>query len=600
MSPVFGDRFIKQAPATAFVEILRILDPRYFFEPFKEIYYWIEPWHRTLDGLRKLDSYGDEFLSNVRVIISKRVAAGHRLRLHEYKYLLHCARVLARHPLARDVWSRMLADGIEPDLESYNYYMEANVWAGAYRDAERWTLQVRDHHFNQRQAASRSLRYRGHKTGQYGLSHSMLSRFRDMASKGLDGNESTFIQLMIAMGRNRDMDGIKSLLRSVWNIDVDLLQELDEEELETPTFYQEGSPLAPSTQLLFAIAHVYGINSNIKLGLQLVDFVSRQYNLEVPMKVWSQLMEWSYALQTYRSPHYSKESEHFDSRLPSSAVDSLWKMMLDEPYRINPDVPMCSMQAKAMRRASDLDAVLDAMRRARDLHAESRSRLVKFRLHAYRVNEEVRQRYDDAVAQNSGETLPFWILPARWFVARRELLLAELLTHRDRKIIWRDARRLLEHPLWSVETLEAEWTYRRRPKLVEEWEAWLPNELRLESSTGYVDIDTKSARTQRIRQDYTPAWEPQTLITSWDLHIEEHGRQDYRSGRPGLASRPERHDELLRIMLSVSQRPVRSSNDLRVDVDRPEDGEQLPPSPSILQDGNQPLGLFGPVPLRRG
>lgn len=574
LDPVIGDAFIKTAPPSAFVEVLHILDPRYFFDPLKDIHRWIEAWVRRISGIRDTDSYSNEFARNIDTILSKRMAAGHRLGLHEYNYLLHCARVLGRSPIARDAWASMKLDHVTPNLESYNCFMEASVWAGAYHRGERWKLQVNKYSFETRQQTRKPIRFRGHGTGKHGLSFSMLGVFQRMASNGVEGNELTFTNLLVAMGRNRDMEGVKQLLKSTWKIDLDLLQELDEEELETPTFYEEGSPLKPSVKLLQAIAHVYGINSDIETGLQLVDFVSRQYNLTVPKEVWSELLEWSYVLQTYRGEYHTRDFEPFGTLLPPDAVDSIWQMMLDEPYKIEPDLPMCSLETKAMRNAKDLDKTLEAMRRARTHFEQSVARQDRLRREAYRINTEVRQEYREAMARAPGHVPAFYILPAKWFDIRREVMLAELTETRDRHLLWRDARRLVENFRPPNDPLDPDWWYRDLPKLVKEWEAHLPNETHLFAPTGVIEFDTRWARWQisHTRMDNTklgPFLDGLQMQARNARHYDDWRRREPRD----WSKLPENHDELISAMLDVPDLgvPAFEAPELEYDDDEDED-----------------------------
>lgn len=498
LDPRLGSQFLKEAPSATFVEVLRVLDPRYFLDPIKEVYRWLD-WRRARQ--RKLgfsDKYLDDFLAVVQKIFARRRDAGHNLGLHEYNYLLDCARVLGYGDMACTTWKEMTEiHGIEPNLQSYNYFMEAQCWAGAYHTLTRWDFQVDDFRYKQRTKDERSIKWRSYRTGDEGISQRMLRMFQLMVKKGVDGDESTFTNLMVALARNRDMRGVEGVLKSVWNIDVKLMFELDEEELETPTFYEPGSPLEPSSRLLFTIAHVYGINNDVPTGLSLVDFVSRQYNLTVPVPVWAELLEWTYVHQVYRSPKQRLKMGAGAGALPSSSAQSLWSLMLDEPYNITPTLPMCSLYARSMIEWQMVNLTVDAMRRARFLLEDSRTYRDLCRVEATQLDEEAKREYQ-AIKSKSGSQPFFYIPPASFLTARRDLLVATLAYHRNVLLLRNLVTDLLHGRHWDRSAKERStrhWIRRVLPQMIEEWAEWVPNKVDMvDPSTGKITIELEGLR----------------------------------------------------------------------------------------------------------
>ncbi|KAL9618052.1 MAG: hypothetical protein Q9160_007181 [Pyrenula sp. 1 TL-2023] len=247
------------------------------------------------------------------------------------------------------VWKELMPSGqISPDIECYAHYMEAHCWAGSWMKHEQFNFRITDYNVSQREKGG-SKGFKNYSIGEpNGLKRQMTSLFNEMANAGLQGNEAVFTNLIVSMGREGDLDGVKSILKSVWNIDVDLLQTVDEEEIETPSQYEADSPLRPSSRLLFTLAHVFGINNEILLGLGLVDFVSRQYNLPIPQEIWFRILGFAYANTTVASGNRRKYGAAV-GELPLSTFEDLWAVCTDEPHKIKPDISMNIFRSTRLR-----------------------------------------------------------------------------------------------------------------------------------------------------------------------------------------------------------------------------------------------------------
>jgi hypothetical protein len=312
--PSFGHAFIRRARPAAFTDALTAIDPRYLIEPFKGVYRFMKPdltSEPTYRWVRHIGNRFGSFSAQLYKITAIRREAGHKLSLDDYRHLLDCAKIMGHAHTARHVmWKMMKEDGIKPDLQCYNHFMEAHCWSHAYSKGEQWRLRVTPRILEIRSKYRRPPDLKGHRTGIWGIRYRMLTLFKEMVAEGFKGDEATFSALMVAMGREGDLNGAKSILRSVYNIDVDLLQQVDEEEVETPRFYEADSPLRPSARLLFSVAHVWGSNNEATLAFKLVDYISRQYNLEIPFHVWTHLLEWTLLLVLRRTGTEIRQGQH--------------------------------------------------------------------------------------------------------------------------------------------------------------------------------------------------------------------------------------------------------------------------------------------------
>lgn len=348
-----SDILFRHASPSFFAATFSLLDPKYFVDHYKEIYYHIRPTLITgpneIRIVRSLERQFGSLSLQLEEILVKRSNAGHALDLVACKHILAFAATLGDKQMADLVWKEMMPSmQITPDVDCYAYYMEAYCWAGSWTKHEYHNFRLTDWHISQREKGG-VRGFENYSMGpNKGLKSQMIRLFNEMASAGLQGNEAIFTNLIVAMGREGDLEGVKSILKSVWNIDVDLLQTVDEEELETPSQYEADSPLRPSSRLLFTLAHVFGNNNKMYLALALVDFVSRQYNLHIPQEVWFRMLEFMY-VHTVRQDHQRHKTGLSKGSLPAEAFENLWVTCTDEPHNVKPDIAMKIFRSTRLR-----------------------------------------------------------------------------------------------------------------------------------------------------------------------------------------------------------------------------------------------------------
>lgn len=524
-----GRDFIRRADAPSFAAAFTSIDPEYFVESMKDIYRLMKSSLTTDPNYRWVRSFDERLLAfglSLQCIMDMRREAGHKLTLEVYRHALDCARVRGHVETARLVmWKLMPNDGVVPDLHCYNYYIEACCWNHAWSKQEKFRLRVTPRILSIRAKYSRPKDLKGHRVGGRGLRIQMLQTFKTLVAEGHKGNEETFTSLMVAMGRENDLSGAKSILRSVWNINVDLLSQLDEEEIETPTYYEQDSPLRPSARLLFTVAHVFGSNNESAVALQLVDYISRQYDLRIPFDVWAHLFEWTFVLQLRRSKAKITQGQGL-GHVQSSTLERLWSVMTDAPHHIKPDVAMYTLRASARRDNMRLDDCVADLRMARKLLDEGREEMRN-------MSKELLRELDLQVT-SIGNGL---ILPAEWYNARRVFVQQSLKLERDLQLVIVGIRRLfkefhgrkqtrpsvLEEPDEQRRTLlikewktqhrsrSLEWERRRLPALLEEFAEYFPNDLIIKTTGGHINIDGKEQRS-RVNKE---RWGRQT----WELGI---------------------------------------------------------------------------------
>ena len=497
-----GIDFIRNADDALFTSTLCTIDPDRLLGPFKDAHRDVtrslseDPTYRWV---RSLQSRLDSFAHAIDGIVTTRTGSGHRLSLDVYKYLLKCARIMDDGVLARHIVTGMMPeDGILSDLQCYNDYMEALNWTDA-SGLSRHRLRVLPRLLRMRASNHPPKELSGHRVSSparkdFGIRHEALEAFQSLISQGLHGDETTFTNLMVAMAREGDVAGVKSILKSVWNIDVDLLAKFDEEEIESPTFYESGTPLRPSERLLFTVAHAFGINNDVAQGAFLIDYISRNYDLTISERVWRELYERSLVLSLQRKGRGSQQrrQEQTTGAISPEFPEHLFRRMTDEPYNLVPDVAMLTLRARSRRDVRLLDEAINSIAQA---IAKMESNRVTLN-HMYDfLRDIIQSRYGGSALGSA--------LPADDFlVLRREFLLTSLRVDADLQLIIHCIRNIFQENEWAGSGKLTEWSRRTLPTLLARFQEYVPNELKYQIPTGTVVLHGKDDRNEAIRRKH--------------------------------------------------------------------------------------------------
>ena len=494
VSPQIGDDFIKDADDEAFASAISAIDPEHFVIPFRNMFRYLKPSLETQPKYRIVRSTEERVASFIYIldtVITQRHNCGHPLGLDIYRHLLRCAAATGNGSFARNIFTNVMPEeGVEPDLDCYNHYMEALAWNEAYSRHERYRLRVVRYHMMRRSDEFRPLGFVGHGVaslnntqGEKSIRLEILALFHELVDQGMNGNEATFCNLMVAMGREGDLGSVKSVLKSVWNLDVDALDRCDEKELESPMFHQEGSPLRPSTRLLFTVVHVFGTNNKVALGGMLLDYISRTYNLRIPEYVWTHLLEWTFVLSIQHSK--SRMEQGFgEGRIARRAVESVYHVFHSEPYNVKPKIPDLIFRVKASQEGRKLYKTLDLLRECMVLLQEERNRVSE--MHDQLRQMMIRRDYHDIFHDG---------LPSTEFLeAKRRFVNMSMQMDCDIQLISIAVRNTFKRKDWICTDAGTDWPYRGIPDMIAEWAAWLPNTVSYYTPTGHVRIWAKYMR----------------------------------------------------------------------------------------------------------
>jgi hypothetical protein len=485
----FSSSVLRTIPATTFSEVLRCMDPKHFVDRYAKLQTEISPAYAKVLSLPSINRAGyhtfcRRFLSQIRIIMEARRKVS-PLGLQDYKFLLKCARAVGDPKGADAIWEEIMRrDGkiVVPDAECYNHYLAAKCWVDVANPKLKQRLRVVPNNLEPRAWDFPPHTLKGHQVGPKGLKAQVSGHFKRMVEAGVAGNEETFCLMITALAREGDLLGVESILMRVWNVDVEALLTMDEVELGPTRSLPRDSPFYPSAQLLHALAHAYGINNAIPTALRVVDYVSRQYSVPIPLKAWNELLEWTYVLSIQRSGARLEDGAN-TGQLPPEAVANLWDTMVSEPYNVKPTMEMYDRLITNLTKRQRFREAQNRMQEARRLHKFSVLSLSRQQLVFHSTNPRQSQTTRSAVTEKRA----------------RDLAFTHLRVKRNRQYIRRWVRNLIHRGSTRLKYHE-EWSTHQLPEVVQEWSLFLPSPVRYQVNSGEVRFWSESRIRNKRRQ----------------------------------------------------------------------------------------------------
>ena len=349
-------------PGTTFLEILRLFDRRggfvAFFREYKQWhpkhYWWLldldRQFYQSLQDCRTL--YHDIWCRRLRSV-------GH-MGVPEYAGFLRLARNTWNGDAALSLMKDMLRRDVQPDAICYNLYFEARCWSDMWNPYERQLRRVipYNQYIRQKHPARKlaDMTIKGYRIEEGGLKSEVTRMFMKMIGEGTMADTTAFGHLMTALAREGDLDGVRSILRKIWDVDADATSEADNECQNEPLISRD-SPVYPNQALLFIIAHVFGSNNDVPTAVRLVDHFSRKFKVRIPYIAWSELLEWAFVLSSRRHNINNVRGVEL-GRLPSGSVHKLWDVMISKPYCIQPGIQMYDLIIRSMWRQLKINLML--------------------------------------------------------------------------------------------------------------------------------------------------------------------------------------------------------------------------------------------------
>ena len=373
-----GRAFVRTASDEKFTRAFTALDTAVFVDDFrdfmKDTFFKFEKDSHDRDFRFKRSIVRRLHRFQVRIddLLTIRQDAGHPLTLEVCRHALKCAASIADKRMAEVIWHQLMPMyNLKPDVECYNLYMHAACWNQNWTETARHNVRTTSRNMQLRSRLYRPKPFVGYTAkaeGQIGepkhtLKSFVLQQFQELTNANLVPNEKTFTTLMLGLAKSKDVSAFESVLKSVWNIDVNALNSFDEEELESPYFYETDHPLKPSSELLYTIVRVYGINSMADKAWSVLDYVARHYAMEIPMHVWNELLRWTFVLSSPRSATRAKQGQS-EGAIERSRPETLFNIMTDIPYNVQPNYHMLDYMARSSLRGSKPEKMVEYLRQA--------------------------------------------------------------------------------------------------------------------------------------------------------------------------------------------------------------------------------------------
>jgi hypothetical protein len=494
LDPQF-EHLVGSMPQTVFVEVFHLLSPAYFVVPYREIHRPIHPTAVEVKKFESLDTIFDEFANNLATVVRIRQSAGNVLGLAEYTHLLDCARSIGDALMADYIWHNMTEDEVVPDVTCYNHYIEAKVWDRAYTGKEKYHLRMTPFAYRKRRFFNPNVGWQGYRTAEQSVRKEVLQIFNEMTELGYHGDETTFINLILASSRVGHVTGIKNVLKTAWNVDVDVLETHDQSSSPVAIPYDRSSPLYPSSRLLFAVAHAFGTNNDIPAALRAIDFISSAYDILVPETVWLELFERSFVLSR---PRFGPDAQrNAKGKVSFAFLKSLFETMTAQPFKVRPTIEVHHILAKTAWDQARLSEFQNHIRAAYELLRETRQkrRTARMTIEAYLggPNSHSYPHLRSAVDTT--------VLQSRAFAeAVHTYDILRLRTAQQTITMERLARLLLIHHRWTGRDNPA-WERRLLPQVLEEWRDFLPESVTYYTKGGLVEF---FGRTSWGQQRVTP------------------------------------------------------------------------------------------------
>ncbi|EED22012.1 conserved hypothetical protein [Talaromyces stipitatus ATCC 10500] len=472
---------VASLPDSVFVSALLRLTPEYFIEPFLDTLRHVREETVLARGIRPIRDILQDFLPSMNRFISAWCSGGNKLGLVEYKHLLRISSSLGNLTSVSNIWRRMKREGVEPDLQCYNFLLHAMVWYHSVYGPERYHLRVTPYYLQKRNYGEQR-GFRGFGTGARSVLKDVNAVASEMQNAGLAFDEDVYINLFLAGARVGSQQKMNSILKEIWMVDVEAIA-TKSDEIGSARPLVESSPLYPTRKLLWAVAHAYGCNNSFNWAVLTVEYISNQYGIEVTDDIWAELFERAFVLSRNRNGEWGRAFRR--GKIHPEILFSLKKKL--EPHGILFDMNMYRVLAKTRCVHQRYRCFQNVMEEAYELLRKTR----RERDHALRVLENylgmslkihslsplVKASH---IQKNCKE-------PHVWRALQKYEILRSLVDQQRiilEKLVWVAVHK----DRWTTPT-DLDWTHRGFPRFIAEWKDFIPECFRIRLPTTQSEIE---------------------------------------------------------------------------------------------------------------
>ena len=519
----FNEAAVRQAqelPGPTLSEILRNLDP--VLSPALDVAQGlnITQGQAQFTDVRELvNQFGvrthhRNVLSGIQILLSVRSASPKGLTTADYEMFLRCAGAAVDYQAAKSFWNAMAVRGLQDSrtAKTWTEFIKARFLTEPmyYQfDRSRVAVLARDMYSNRMPLPMATFK----RMDDMRLSINALKREpwnrrpdepeedmrrlfrRRLDFRGYKGHwiralyyahemdEELLCTSMIAFARSSSLHSIKTLiLTNYYGIDIAEAAYPGHTEVSGGVDLPLDSPIKPTARLLNAIVEAFGSMSHIPLGMKLVDFISRRYDIPIPQQTWSNILNWTYLCASKPFKPMRRLQGNWQSTATTAAdVRQVWEVMTSEPYGVQPTFEDYDIYIKTLITQRSFGRALDAIRE-----------------HMVAYYENLVNEYEKAVLD---EILQHDIVVASPRATRRRL---QAQIHKDhvhhRITSWFD--KLLKTASANKGHRAGPVMHSLVPDLVREFGDFFPHQIRYRTAQGVVQMERPEAphRFEWVRQ----------------------------------------------------------------------------------------------------
>ncbi|KUI63029.1 hypothetical protein VP1G_10162 [Cytospora mali] len=584
---------VASIPAITFSEILRCFDP---FNVAKEI--------DTAPGINI--SYGAAIHTPLGELINKwgvkllyvrilnrlhrmqqaRRNARIRPLLNDYVILMKCAAATSDIRAVKDIWNSMKEDGYSHwrHSEAFTEFVKASYLSEklyANNDLARFRLRPLDMHrsslklpkgqqFRLLNLRSNITRFQRHRFGEnmsepyFAEPLTRLQRKRNPLRKlerrarrrgMLPGCEKALCAFMKANGRNGRLKASNYLLKMYCGIVIQRDKASGTIEVGRGFAHPPGSPRAPTEHLLDAVVHCYCCMGEVIMAVKLVDFISRQFSIPVPDKVWSDLLQYARIMQTKPTANEWAIAHFHQKVVRADTVLDIWDLCTQEPYNFQPGLQDYHNLIKSLiRKSGSMKKPIEALRQVKPLYddavracEEAWCELLQTTMQqvpnhaAYRKYRRLKARKDYAwycFHYSSCEILNM-ILPGR---------------------------------------VDDHGGVREIPNLVSEFRHFMPRQIRYHIATGYVEFASDNPFRRNLVEEHQVVEDPKPLYERSPFGKSQRGQEEWIENRGNVKNRGEVEEDyalIIRDGMQVEDVDADGCEDIREVSTSQQEGEDI-------------------------
>lgn len=327
--------------------------------------------------------------------------------LRDYLVLLRCAGATSDIGAAKAIWWELVADGYGDwrHAELYTEFIKARYLTEALyanNDLSRFRLRPLDLHrsigklkkdvvsklgrLNAALTDKHSHRF-GQNVNEYYFAEPLTRLLRKrkplkkierraIIRRMIPGDELLLCAILKANGRHGRIYASNVLMR-FWGINIsNFKRELGNREISGGHDFPLGSALAPTEALLDAVAHCYGNMGEVRLAKALIDFISRRWAIDVPDKVWSDLLEYARIYSTDPAQREWRLAQFQNKLITPDMVLDIWDFATQAPHKFQPTMRDYYSLVKSMiGPQKPLNQYLDAIRQLTPLYKRTARQL---------------------------------------------------------------------------------------------------------------------------------------------------------------------------------------------------------------------------------